>query len=74
MTNKKQKNKERQIGKTKPKKEPLIPTKHKNAFWTIVILIILLVFFIVNNTREEPDVGPYPPGYNPSQVKSDAVN
>jgi len=74
MTNKKQKNKERQIGKSKPKKEPLIPAKHKNAIWTIVILSILLIFFIINNTREEPDEGPYPPGYNPSEVQSDNIN
>ena len=75
MANKKQKNRQRQIGKsTPPKKKPLIPAKHKNAFWTIVILIILVIFFIVNNTGSEPDQGPYPPGYNPSQIQSDTLN
>ena len=74
MARNKQKNKQRQIGKAKPVKKPLIPAKHKNAFWTIIIIITLLVFFIINNTREEPDEGPYPPGYNPSKVESDSLN
>jgi hypothetical protein len=74
MANKKQKNRQRQIGKSTPPKKPLIPAKHKNAFWTIVILIILVIFFIVNNTGNEPDQGPYPPGYNPSQIKLDTLN
>ena len=70
MAKKKQNIKQRQIGKTKIEKKPLIPSKHKNTFWTILILITLLVFFIINNTREEPDEGPYPPGYNPSKIES----
>jgi len=74
MANKKQKIKQRQIGKTKTTKKPLIPAKHKNAFWTIFIIIIMVVFFIVNNTTEEPDQGPYPPGYNPPQIKSETLN
>ena len=74
MANKKHKIKQRQIGKSKPTKKPLIPERHKNAFWTIIILIIMIVFFIVNNTRNEPDQGPYPPGYNPSRVNSDTLN
>jgi len=73
MAKKKQNIKQRQIGKTKIKKKPLIQSKHKNKFWTIIIIITLLVFFIINNTREEPDEGPYPPGYNPSKIESDNI-
>lgn len=58
--------KERKIGRQQqPAKKPLIDPKHKNTIWTIVILAVLTVFFIVNNTREEPEEGPYPPNYNP---------
>ena len=74
MAKKKQKNRQRQIGKSKPEKKHLIPEKHKNAFWTIVILIIMLIFFIVNNTGNEPEEGPYPPGYSAPQVNSDTLN
>jgi hypothetical protein len=74
MANKKQKNRQRQIGKTKPEKKPLIPAKHKNAFWTIIFLIIMLIFFIVNNTGNEPEQGPYPPGYSTPHIKSDTLN
>ena len=74
MAQKKQKNRPRQIGKTKQEKKHLIPEKHKNAFWTIVILIIMIIFFIVNNTGNEPEEGPYPPGYNPPQLNSDSLN
>lgn len=58
--------KERKIGKQQqPVKKHLIDPKHKNTFWTIVILVVLTIFFIVNNTREEPEEGPYPPNYVP---------
>ena len=73
MAKKRQKNKPRQIGKEIPVKKPLIPAKHKNAFWTIIIILTLLIFFIINNTREVPDEGPYPPGYNPSNLESDSL-
>lgn len=63
-------NRERKIGKQSTEKKSLIDPKHKNTIWTIVILIILLVFFIINNTRKEPEQGPYPPNYNPAQTKS----
>ncbi len=64
MAQKKNKPKERQIGKKSIERKPLINPKYKNTFWTIVILIILLIFFIVNNTRSVPKEGPYPPDYN----------
>lgn len=58
--------KERKIGKQqKPPKKHLIDPKHKNTFWTIVILIVLTIFFIINNTRDEPEEGPYPRNYVP---------
>jgi hypothetical protein len=70
MAKKKQKNKQRQIGKAKVEKKSLINPKYKNTFWTILILITLIIFFIVNNTRNEASQGPYPPGYNPAQVET----
>ncbi|MBT8386610.1 MAG: hypothetical protein KJO12_04300 [Ignavibacteria bacterium] len=63
--------KPRQIGKQKIEKKPLINSKHKNTFWTIVVLVILLIFFIVNNTRKVPDEGDYPQGYIPAQSESE---
>lgn len=57
--------KERKIGKQQqPEKKHLIDPQYKNSFWTIVVLVVLAVFFIVNNTRDEPEQGPYPPNYN----------
>lgn len=57
--------KERKIGKQQqPEKKHLIDPQYKNTFWTIVILVVLTVFFIINNTRDEPEQGPYPPNYN----------
>lgn len=58
--------KERKIGKSETGKKPLIDPRYKNLFWTTVTIVILLVFFIMNNTRTEPEQGPYPPYYNPS--------
>jgi len=69
MAKKKQKNKQRQIGKTAIEKKPVIDPKHKNTFWTVIILAILLIFFIMNNTRNEPEQGPYPPGYKKVKVE-----
>ena len=74
MAKKIQKNKQRQIGKTAVEKKPLIDPKHKNTFWTVMILVILLIFFIINNTRDEPDSGPYPPGYKPVKVEVNTQN
>jgi len=65
MAQKKINAKVRQIGKKPSEKKPLIDPRYKNAFWTTIILVILLIFFIVNNTRQEPEKGPYPPNYNP---------
>ncbi len=62
--------KERQIGKTKIEKKPLIDPRYKNAIWTTIVLIVLLIFFIVNNTRKEPERGPYPPNYNGPKVEN----
>jgi hypothetical protein len=70
MAQKNIKKRERQIGKTKIEKKHLIDPRYKNAFWTTVILIILLIFFIVNNTRKEPERGPYPPNYNGSKIEN----
>lgn len=70
MSNKKNKQRERQIGKKKPQKKPLIDPRYKNAFWTAIVIIILVIFFIVNNTRSIPDSGPYPPNYDPAKHKS----
>jgi uncharacterized integral membrane protein len=69
MAKKNIKQRERQIGKTKIEKKHLIDPRYKNAVWTTVILIVLLIFFIVNNTRKEPERGPYPPNYNGPKVE-----
>lgn len=54
----------RQIGKNPaPEKKPIIDPKYKSFFNTMVFLLIMLIFFIVNNTRKEPEHGPYPPFY-----------
>lgn len=65
------KNRERKIGKQVAEKKPLIDHKLKNTIWTVITLIILLVFFIINNTRTEPEEGPYPPSYTPAPVNLD---
>lgn len=68
---KKKKSKERQIGKTQVvQKKGLIDPRYKSLVSTIIILIIMLIFFIVNNTRTEPESGPYPPFYEKSQNNS----
>lgn len=74
MANKKGKPRERQIGKKRTAKKPLINPKYKNTFWTVLVIVILLIFFIVNNTRSVPKQGPYPPSYNPAaQPKPDTA-
>lgn len=35
--------------------------RYRSLINTIIFIIIALIFFIVNNTRKEPDHGPYPP-------------
>ena len=69
MAQKPVKQMERQIGKKKIEKKPLIDPRYKNTVWTAVILIILLIFFIVNNTKDVPDGGPYPPNYKPGKTE-----
>ncbi len=59
---------ERKIGKQVIEKKPRFDPKLKNTIWTVIIIVTLLVFFIINNTRTEPEEGPYPPNYTPSQV------
>ncbi len=41
----------------------------KSRIWTIVFILIIIIIFIVNNTRKEPDKGPYPPNYRPVNIK-----
>ena len=67
MATKKNKPRERQIGKKQPEKKYLIDPKYKNAVWTAVIVIILIIFFIINNTRNVPERGSYPPNYDPAK-------
>jgi len=74
MAKKKQKNNQRQIGKTTIEKKSLIDPKYINTLWTVLILVILLIFFIVNNTREVLEQGPYPPGYKPAEVEANTQN
>jgi len=61
---------ERKIGKQVIEKKPRIDPKLKNTIWTVITIIVLLVFFIINNTKTEPEEGPYPPNYTPSQVST----
>ena len=61
---------ERKIGKQVIEKKPRIDPKLKNTIWTVITIIVLLIFFIINNTRTEPEEGPYPPNYTPAQVNT----
>lgn len=62
--------KDRKIGKQVVEKKPGMDPKTKNTIWTVVTIIVLLIFFIVNNTRNEPEDGPYPPNYTPAKVNA----
>jgi len=66
--------KDRKIGKQVVEKKPGMNPKTKNTIWTVVTIIVLLIFFIINNTRTEPEQGPYPPNYNPSKVSNSNSN
>lgn len=54
---------ERKIGKQQPKKKGLIDPRYKNLVYTGIFIVVCIVFFIINNTRTEPENGPYPPYY-----------
>ncbi len=63
-------NRERKIGKQVIEKKPAMDPKLKSTIWTVTTIIVLIVFFIINNTRKEPEEGPYPPNYIPAQNNS----
>jgi hypothetical protein len=73
MAKKVNKPRPREIGRQKKEKKYLIDPRYKNLFWTVVFLVVLLVFFIVNNTRDVPESGPNPPGYD-TQKEQDAIS
>lgn len=60
-------NRDRKIGKQDIEKKPAMDPKLKSTIWTVITIVVLLVFFIINNTRTEPEEGPYPPNYIPAQ-------
>ncbi len=60
-------NRDRKIGKQVVEKKPAMDPKLKSTIWTVITILVLLVFFIINNTRTEPEEGPYPPNYIPVQ-------
>ena len=57
------KNRDRKIGSHQVEKKSWMHPKHRSTIWTIAIILILLIFFIVNNTRKEPEEGPFPPNF-----------
>lgn len=48
-------------------KKPLINPKYKNTVYTVAVIVIFAIFFVVNNSRTEPEQGPYPPDYEPQE-------
>jgi hypothetical protein len=50
-------------------KKPWIDPRYKSFVNTIIFILVLLIFFIVNNTRKEPESGPYPPYYNTDKIE-----
>lgn len=68
-TNKRSRQRARQVAKKKQEKKHLIDPRYKNLFWTIVVIVILVIFFIINNTRYVPDHGPYPPNFDAAKQK-----
>jgi hypothetical protein len=44
--------------------------KNRSRVYTLIFLLIMIYFYIINNSKVEPEEGPYPPGYNPSQSLS----
>lgn len=71
MAKKSNTNRSRTIGKQSVEKKPLIDPKTRSRIWTILILLVLLILFIINNTREEPEQGPYPPNYTPRSLSAE---
>lgn len=64
-------NKEKKIGSTVIEHKSFWSyKKNRSRVYTLIFLLIMLYFFIVNNTKDEPKEGPYPPGYNPSQLNT----
>lgn len=48
--------------KRKEEEKELARKKRSRIYWSI-FLIVVVILFIVNNTRDEPEKGPYPPNY-----------
>jgi len=46
-------------------KNETLSQRAKSFIYSTITIIVILGFFIVNNSAEEPEKGPYPPGYNP---------
>ena len=61
---------ERKIGKQVVEKKPGMDPKLKSTISTVITIVVLIIFFIINNTRTEPEEGPYPPNYVPAQSNS----
>lgn len=57
----------------KKERKPLIDPKYKSFVNLVIFLALALIFFIINNTRTEPESGPYPPDYNKESVESRLV-
>ncbi|MCF8261898.1 MAG: TlpA family protein disulfide reductase [Melioribacteraceae bacterium] len=43
--------------------KPALTPKQKNYIYTGIFFAVVAILFIVNNTRSEPESGPYPPNY-----------
>lgn len=67
---KKQNSAREKANKKMEQKKPLIDPRYKNFVYTMLFITVILVLFIVNNSRSEPESGPYPPFYNKSQSGS----
>jgi len=53
----------------KSAKKPLIDPRYKSFVNLVIFLALALLFFIINNTRNEPESGPYPPDFNKAQAE-----
>jgi hypothetical protein len=73
MAKKVTKSRPREIGRIKKEKKHFIDPRYKNLFWTVVFVVVMLIFFIINNTRDVPESGSYPPGYN-AQDQQNSLN